>query len=107
MTILCNLMRSDWRSHIPPAITCRLIQSVTHSGIATGIKFIQQLAQRKKNLVALPDTSMFLYMRHGNNTWKFKSGTFLDPRGWRKVARPETFPIEILQRYSEAATAPA
>ena len=73
--------------------------------LAEDAAMVQQLVQRKKNLLALPDLGMFLYMRHDNNTWKFKSGTFLDPRGWREVARPDTFPIEILQRYSDAAVA--
>lgn len=70
--------------------------------LAEDAALVRQCTQRKKRLLRLDDAGVFLYLRHGRNTWKFDSGRFVDPAGWRKAAAPEGFAPEVLERYRTA-----
>ena len=45
---------------------------------------------------------VFVYLRHGRNTWRFTSGEFLDPAGWKVAEPPQDFSPELLQGYRAA-----
>jgi glycosyltransferase involved in cell wall biosynthesis len=64
---------------------------------------LKQALQRGKHLARLANPGVFIYMRHGHNAWKFKTGQFLDPAGWQKVEPPETFPTTLIQAYQAAS----
>lgn len=34
---------------------------------------------------------IYIYIRHGENTWKFREGLFLQPNDWHAIPRPEFF----------------
>jgi O-antigen biosynthesis protein len=46
---------------------------------------------------------LFVYVRHGANTWSFASGTFMTPADWREVGEP-TWPDELLSFYRAQAS---
>ncbi len=61
-------------------------------------------AQRRGyRLAGLPNPGVFVYMRHGQNAWRFETGRFLDPAAWCRTALPETFPLELLGLYQAVA----
>lgn len=53
-------------------------------------------------LTALPDDDLFVYVRHGRNTWSFTSGVFLDAASWRRLG-PPPWPDELLAFYRDQA----
>jgi hypothetical protein len=60
-----------------------------HSALAGG----QRLRQ-------LANPGVFVYIRHGANTWReFTPGRFLNPDGWKQVPPPLTFPVDALSNY--------
>jgi hypothetical protein len=44
--------------------------------------------RRGARLARVPADASYLYLRHGDNTWRLRPGEFLDPRGWQRVAEP-------------------
>jgi len=56
-----------------------------------------------KRLVRLSNPGVFVYVRHGRNAWRqFAPGTFIDPKGWQRIAAPLDFPLEVLEFYKDA-----
>ena len=55
-------------------------------------------------LARLPNAGRFIYMRHSHNTWRFHAGTFVDPRGWHRVAPPPAFDAAAWYAYRAAAS---
>jgi hypothetical protein len=53
-------------------------------------------------LERLSADDLFVYVRHGTNTWRFVSGTFLMPAGWREIGEP-AWPAETHAFYREQA----
>ncbi len=53
--------------------------------LAEDARFLSRLMRGGARLGRLEDAGHFVYIRHGGNTWSFRSGRFLDPRGWRSV----------------------
>ena len=72
--------------------------------LAEDAAFILAALRARKRLLRLPNDGIFVYVRHGNNAWKFQPGDFLDPAGWEMIS-PQVFPTERLSAYRRAATA--
>lgn len=65
--------------------------------------FLNDALRRGRRLTRVDNDSLFVYVRHGSNTWRFNPGTFLDPRGWRRSEPPPAFPMELVDAYAAAA----
>jgi glycosyltransferase involved in cell wall biosynthesis len=70
--------------------------------LAEDAALIRQFTQRRKRVQRIPDPGLFVYVRHGHNTWLFDPGRFVDPRGWRVTAAPPEFPSAALDSYRAA-----
>jgi glycosyltransferase involved in cell wall biosynthesis len=53
--------------------------------LAEDARFLTRVKRAGGRLCPVEDERHFVYIRHGANTWSFRSGRFLDPRGWRSV----------------------
>ncbi len=53
--------------------------------LAEDARFLSRLMRAGARLGRVEDRGHFVYIRHGANTWSFRSGRFLDPGGWRRV----------------------
>ena len=63
---------------------------------------IQQALRRDKRLLRLENADMFVYLRHGENAWKFEPGRFLDPDGWSPTTAPSGFSPQMFELYRAA-----
>ena len=73
--------------------------------LAEDAALIRQAASRRQRLLRLSNPGVFVYVRHGSNAWgEYAPGTFLDPSGWRRIARPPTFPDDALDDYKAASS---
>jgi len=70
--------------------------------LAEDAALIRQFTQHRKRVQRIPDPGLFVYVRHGHNTWLFDPGRFVDPRGWRVTAPPPEFPPAALDSYRAA-----
>jgi glycosyltransferase involved in cell wall biosynthesis len=75
------------------------------ASIAEDAAFLREAVRRGHRLAQLDNPGLFVYVRHGRNTWQFEPGRFLDPRGWEVVAPPPGLPGETLDAYRRAAAA--
>ncbi|HEY1902809.1 MAG TPA: glycosyltransferase [Terracidiphilus sp.] len=73
--------------------------------LAEDAGFLRQLINARKRILRIDAGNLFVYIRHGTNTWKFGSGTFLDPAGWRHCLPPRGFSSEIFDAYRSASMA--
>jgi O-antigen biosynthesis protein len=48
-----------------------------------------QAMQRGARLCPIPNDGLFIYLRHGRNSWSFPLGQYLDPQGWQQVSEPK------------------
>lgn len=71
--------------------------------LAEDAAFIYAAIRARKRLVRLSNNGVFVYVRHGDNAWKFQPGQFLDPTGWELIPPPAAFSAEKLSAYREAA----
>ncbi|HEX8114410.1 MAG TPA: glycosyltransferase, partial [Kofleriaceae bacterium] len=74
------------------------------ANIAEDAAFLREAIRRGHRLAQLDNPGLFVYVRHGRNTWQFEPGRFLDPHGWEVVAGPSSLPGETLDAYRAAAT---
>jgi O-antigen biosynthesis protein len=108
-----------------PELHQRMFAGDVHGGtlvyskslLAAGIKYpdidlaedawlLQLSLQRGKRLRRLANPGVFVYVRHGRNTWKeCAPGTFLSPAGWERIAPPPLFPADALASYRIATAA--
>jgi glycosyltransferase involved in cell wall biosynthesis len=73
------------------------------TNLAEDASLLQRAVKSGKRLMRLLNPGVFIYVRHGQNTWKqFQPGRFINPVGWERIKRPETFPAELLDSYKEA-----
>jgi glycosyltransferase involved in cell wall biosynthesis len=77
------------------------------ANLAEDAMFIRRAVETGKRLLRLNNPGIFVYLRHGNNTWKFDSGRFLDPAGWMLVSAPPGFVPDLLDSYRRAVNATA
>ena len=73
------------------------------SNLAEDAALIQQAIRRSKRLMRLENPGAFVYLRHGQNAWKFETGRFLDPAGWNPTTAPSGFSPQTLDLYRAAA----
>ncbi|MFL6256310.1 MAG: glycosyltransferase [Pyrinomonadaceae bacterium] len=75
------------------------------TNLAEDAALIRQAASRHQRLLRLSNPGVFVYVRHGSNAWReYAPGTFLDPAGWRRIARPATFSADSLDDYKAASS---
>ncbi len=75
------------------------------TNLAEDAALIRQAASRRQRLLRLANPGVFVYVRHGSNAWReYAPGTFLDPGGWQRIARPPTFPNNSLDDYKAASS---
>ena len=72
------------------------------ASLAEDASFLRQAARRGRRLRRIPNDGLFVYVRHGRNTWRFEEGRFLDPAGWSEVSCPPGF-SPSLEAYAAAA----
>ncbi|HKG61745.1 MAG TPA: glycosyltransferase [Pyrinomonadaceae bacterium] len=72
--------------------------------LAEDAGLLVRATQRGKRLVRLSNPGVFIYVRHGRNAWRqFAPGTFIDPKGWQRIAAPLNFPADVLEFYKQAS----
>jgi glycosyltransferase involved in cell wall biosynthesis len=71
--------------------------------LAEDAQFLLEAQKNGACLMRVPNDSLFIYMRHGNNSWKFKTGRFLEMQGWLRIESPNGFDNSILELYEQAA----
>jgi len=65
--------------------------------------FVDRVRKHGRRLLRLANRGVFVYMRHGHNTWKeCVPGRFINPGGWEPVAAPPGFPVGVLATYQAA-----
>jgi glycosyltransferase involved in cell wall biosynthesis len=67
--------------------------------LAEDALFIRTAQKRGKRLVRVSNPGIFVYNRHGYNSWRFQSGVFLDPHAWTRVNRPQNFSEELIAAF--------
>jgi glycosyltransferase involved in cell wall biosynthesis len=77
------------------------------TSLAEDAMFIRRAAETRKRLLRLSNPGLFIYLRHSQNTWKFDSGRFLDPAGWKSVSAPAGFAPDVMDAYRRAVCATA
>lgn len=51
--------------------------------------FMLKIIQNGARLKEIDGSKLFVYLRHGSNSWLFEPGSFISPEGWEKVNTPE------------------
>jgi glycosyltransferase involved in cell wall biosynthesis len=73
--------------------------------LAEDAALIFRATRTGQRLMKLSNPGVFVYVRHGGNAWReFAPGTFIDPRGWQRIAAPLNFPETALNHYQAAAS---
>jgi glycosyltransferase involved in cell wall biosynthesis len=57
--------------------------------LAEDAVFLRQALRRGARLQRVEGNGLFVYVRHGRNSWHFNCGSYLQPAGWRQVEPPE------------------
>jgi O-antigen biosynthesis protein len=68
--------------------------------------FLHEAMRRGHRLVRLENPDVFVYVRHGSNTWRFEPEKFPDRQAWVSVAGPPSLSSETLEAYRAAAVDP-
>jgi glycosyltransferase involved in cell wall biosynthesis len=72
--------------------------------LAEDAALLVRATRQGKRLMRLANPGVFVYVRHGRNAWRqFAPGTFIDPKGWQRIAAPLDFPPAVLEFYKRAA----
>jgi O-antigen biosynthesis protein len=71
--------------------------------LAEDAALIRRATTARHRILRLENAGSFVYLRHAHNTWKFQSGTFLDPSGWIRTKAPFGFSPELLEAYRAAS----
>lgn len=69
------------------------------SSMAEDAALLRTLLSRGARLLPVPNEDLFVYVRHGGNSWRFPHGRYVDPRGWHRVAAPAFMPAEDVAFY--------
>ena len=62
------------------------------ANLAEDAAFIKQALRARLRAVRLPNPGTFVYVRHGDNAWRFQSGQFIDRGGWELIDPPRASP---------------
>jgi glycosyltransferase involved in cell wall biosynthesis len=71
--------------------------------LAEDASFIDSALRRGKRLARLPNRGEFIYVRHGQNAWRFEAGRFYERLGWERRSKPQSFSLKLLAAYQTAA----
>ncbi len=75
--------------------------------LAEDAALLQQAVTRGRRLVRLTNPGVFVYVRHGSNAWReCTPGSFLDPAGWQRIARPSMLPETVVATYKSSHLTP-
>ncbi len=69
--------------------------------------FLQAAMAGGARLCRLPGRELFVYVRHGGNSWQFQAGHYLDQAHWRAVAAPAWLGEDAASYGLAAAPVPA
>ena len=72
--------------------------------LAEDAALLQWALENGKRLTRLDNQGLFVYVRHGNNTWSFDLGSFVDPAGWSRIDPPASLPPAVLVAIQDAAS---
>jgi O-antigen biosynthesis protein len=61
-----------------------------NASLAEDAAFLRQAVQRGARVNQVAKQGLFVYLRHGQNSWSFPCGTYLDPQGWQRLTEPAT-----------------
>jgi glycosyltransferase involved in cell wall biosynthesis len=72
--------------------------------LAEDAGLLVRATRQGKRLMRLSNPGVFVYVRHGHNAWRqFAPGTFIDPKGWQRIAAPLDFPVKVFEFYKDAS----
>jgi glycosyltransferase involved in cell wall biosynthesis len=71
--------------------------------LAEDARWLLEATGRGHRLLKLENGGSFVYLRHSTNAWRFETGSFLDPAGWRESCAPAGFSRRDLAAYAAAA----
>lgn len=75
----------------------------TDTSLAENAALIRRAFEMGKRLLRLDHQDEYIYVRHPRNTWRFDTGSFLDPHGWYRGSGPVDFSPVLLQSYRTAS----
>jgi hypothetical protein len=75
-----------------------------HANLAEDAALIRQFTQHRESIQRVTEPGLFVYVRHGSNTWRFDTGRFVDPKGWQLAAPPPEFTPIALESYRAACS---
>lgn len=81
--------RSDWRAS----------GGFPAKSMAEDASFLRRLLMRNVALEQVSSENLFVYVRHGSNSWRFATGQHLGQSGWSNVPRPSAMTFEDLTFY--------
>jgi glycosyltransferase involved in cell wall biosynthesis len=71
--------------------------------LAEDASFLLQVQRRGKRILRLENPGLFVYTRHGHNSWRFPESVTSDPHAWQQMPRPETFSEHLLSAFRDAS----
>jgi hypothetical protein len=71
--------------------------------LAEDAAMLVDLTRAGARLERVVNDGLFVYVRHGTNTWRFVTGAHIDARGWSRTSPPRGMSSQLVARYREAA----
>jgi glycosyltransferase involved in cell wall biosynthesis len=72
--------------------------------LAEDALFLKQCVKAGARVARLPNDGVFMYVRHGSNSWSFSCGHYLNSSGWQRVPEP---PLPAADRSFYRSRSPA
>ena len=76
------------------------------ASLAEDAAFLRQAVQRGGRLERVDNQDLFVYLRHGRNSWSFSCGKYLDPKGWQRAEEPAILQEDRAFYVANSALAP-
>ena len=73
------------------------------ANLGEDVGLLRQAIGSGRRLGRLANPGIFVYVRHGRNSWALDPGFFVDANGWSKGASPPGFPAAMLPALRRAA----
>lgn len=73
--------------------------------LAEDAHLIREAQRAGQRLAKVSGEGLFVYVRHGRNTWRLELGRHLDAAGWEEGMPPPAFTAAVLEGYRQAAAA--
>ena len=86
------------------AVWAAIAQSPEETLLQRG--FLHEALNCRARLLRVANDELFVYNRHGANSWDFPVGRHVDPSGWGRTQAPASFQRIVQSRYQFAARAP-